>query len=63
MKACERYGWLCHAYCLMSNHYHLLLETGTPSLSKGMKYINGTGRPWTAKSLGIAQESDLSGFG
>ncbi|MBB3062590.1 transposase [Microbulbifer rhizosphaerae] len=41
-KACERYGWLCHAYCLMSNHYHLLLETGTPSLSKGMKYINGT---------------------
>ena len=26
----------------MSNHYHLLIETGTPSLSKGMKYINGT---------------------
>ncbi|MGL6159698.1 transposase [Microbulbifer sp.] len=41
-KACERYDWLCHAYCLMSNHYHLLLETGTPSLSKGMKYLNGT---------------------
>jgi REP element-mobilizing transposase RayT len=22
-----RYGWLCHAYCLMDNHYHLLVET------------------------------------
>jgi len=22
-----RYGWICHAYCLMSNHYHLLIET------------------------------------
>ena len=41
-KACNRYDWYCHAYCLMSNHYHLLIETGTSSLSKGMKYINGT---------------------
>ena len=23
-----RYNWLCHAYCLMDNHYHLLIETG-----------------------------------
>ena len=23
----ERFGWLCHAYCLMDNHYHLLIET------------------------------------
>lgn len=41
-RACERYDWYCHAYCLMSNHYHLLIETGMPSLSKGMKYINGS---------------------
>jgi REP-associated tyrosine transposase len=40
-KTCDRYHWLCHAYCLMSNHYHLLIETQTPTLSKGMKYING----------------------
>jgi len=26
----------------MSNHYHLLIETNSPTLSKGMKYINGT---------------------
>jgi REP element-mobilizing transposase RayT len=22
----ERFNWLCHAYCLMSNHYHLIIE-------------------------------------
>ena len=36
-----RYGWICHAYCLMSNHYHLLLETPSPNLSRGMKLLNG----------------------
>ena len=36
-----RYDWYVHAYCLMSNHYHLLIETGTPTLSKGMKLLNG----------------------
>ncbi|MCP4233866.1 MAG: helix-turn-helix domain-containing protein, partial [Aestuariibacter sp.] len=29
-------------YCLMDNHYHLLIETLAPNLSKGMKYLNGT---------------------
>ena len=33
--------WKCHAYCLMTTHYHLLLETSQPSLSKGMHRING----------------------
>ena len=37
-----RYDWYCHAYCLMDNHYHLLIETNTPTLSKGMKFLNGT---------------------
>lgn len=41
-KVCDRHQWLCHAYCLMSNHYHLLVETGSPTLSKGMKYLNGS---------------------
>jgi len=40
-NASERYHWHCHAYCLMSNHYHFLIETSQPTLSKGMKYING----------------------
>lgn len=41
-RACSRHYWLCHAYCLMSNHYHLLIETNAATLSKGMKYLNGT---------------------
>ena len=36
-----RYGWICHAYCLMPNHYHLLVETPTPNLSRGMQLLNG----------------------
>jgi len=38
----NRYDWYCHAYCLMDNHYHLLIETNMPTLSKGMKFLNGT---------------------
>ncbi|MGI9021028.1 MAG: transposase [Solirubrobacterales bacterium] len=36
-----RYGWLCHAYVLMDNHYHLLVETPLPNLSLGMRQLNG----------------------
>ncbi len=37
----ERFNWLCHAYCLMGNHYHLLIETLNGNLSKGMRQLNG----------------------
>ena len=37
----DRFGWICHAYCLMSNHYHLMIETPQPNLSKGMRQLNG----------------------
>ena len=40
-KVVARSGWICHAYCLMSNHYHLLIETPTPNLSRGMQLLNG----------------------
>lgn len=39
-RAIERYGWLCHGYCLMPNHYHLLLETPEPNLARGMRDLN-----------------------
>ena len=39
--SCERYQWLCHAYCLMGNHYHLVVETPLGNLSKGIAYLNG----------------------
>jgi len=37
----NRYGWLCHAYCLMDNHYHLIIETPKANLSLGMRQLNG----------------------
>ena len=37
----RRYNWLCHAYCLMNNHYHLLIETPEGNLSRGMRQLNG----------------------
>ncbi|MDD5263427.1 MAG: transposase [Candidatus Bipolaricaulis sp.] len=37
----ERFGWICHGYCLMTNHYHLLVETPEPNLSRGMRHLNG----------------------
>ena len=36
-----KYNWLCHAYCLMDNHYHILVETPDPNLSLGMRQLNG----------------------
>lgn len=40
-SAVFRYGAVIHAYCLMSNHYHLLLETPSGNLSQIMQHING----------------------
>jgi putative transposase len=37
----KRYNWICHAYCLMDNHYHLLIETPDANLSIGMRQLNG----------------------
>ncbi len=38
----ERYGAVIHAYCLMDNHYHLLLQTPRANLPEIMQYINGS---------------------
>jgi putative transposase len=38
---CERYNWVVHAYCLMSNHYHLLVQTPDANLSQGMRQLKG----------------------
>ena len=37
----KKYNWICHAYCLMNNHYHLIIETPDGNLSKGMRQLNG----------------------
>ena len=38
-KVVQRFHWLCHAYCLMDNHYHLLVETPEPNLVKGVRAL------------------------
>lgn len=40
-QANKRYNMLCHAYCLMDNHYHLMMETPEGNLSKGIRQLNG----------------------
>jgi REP element-mobilizing transposase RayT len=40
-EACARNCWACYAYCLMNNHYHLLIETPLPNLATGMRHLNG----------------------
>jgi REP element-mobilizing transposase RayT len=37
----QRHHWLCHAYCLMDTHYHLLIETPEGNLSQGARQLNG----------------------
>ncbi len=41
-EACEKTGWQVHAYCLMHNHFHLVVETPQPNLVPGMKWLLGS---------------------
>jgi putative transposase len=38
-QACEKTGWQVHAFCLMRNHFHLVVETPEPNLCAGMKWL------------------------
>lgn len=40
-QVCARFNWICHAYCLMTNHYHLVVETPEGNLAQGMRQLNG----------------------
>src|SRR5277367_1654429 len=40
-EACEKTGWLVHAWCLMPNHFHLVIETPQANLVAGMKWLLG----------------------
>ena len=37
-EACEKTGWQVHAFCLMSNHFHLVVETPQPNLVAGRRF-------------------------
>lgn len=40
-QVCRRFNWVCHAWCQMTNHYHLLVETPEANLAQGMRQLNG----------------------
>jgi REP element-mobilizing transposase RayT len=40
-EACQKTGWQVHSFCLMSNHFHLLIETPNANLVEGMKWFSG----------------------
>lgn len=43
---CSRFNFVVHAYCQMTNHYHLLVETVDGNLSQGMRQLNGLYTQW-----------------
>jgi putative transposase len=49
----RQFGWRCHTYCLMPNHYHLIIETPQPNLSLGMQLLNGTYGQWFNRKHGL----------
>jgi REP element-mobilizing transposase RayT len=40
-RSIRRFDWICLAYCLMGNHYHLVIRTPEPTLARGMELLNG----------------------
>ena len=52
-EACTKTGWRVHAYALMGNHYHRLLETPQRNLVAGMKWLQATHTPL----LGLSREA------
>lgn len=47
-----RYRWICHAYCLMRNHFHLVVETPQANISAGMQFLKGEYASWFNFTVG-----------
>ena len=56
-KVCDRFNWRVHAYCLMDNHYHLVIETIEGNLSKGMRQLNGV---YTITGSGLSTQYTIT---
>jgi REP element-mobilizing transposase RayT len=52
-EVCRRFNWRCHAYCAMTNHDHLVVETPDANLSKGMRPLNGVYTQATNRRHGL----------
>lgn len=51
-QVCARFNWVIHAYCLMGNHYHIVVETVEGHLSAGMRQLNGVYTQWHNRTYG-----------
>lgn len=49
-QVCSRFNWVCHAYCQMTNHYHLVVETPEGNLAQGMRQLNGVYTQWVNRT-------------
>jgi len=52
-QVCERFNWVCHGWCQMTNHYHLIIETVEANLSQGMRQLNGVYTQYVNRSYGM----------
>jgi len=66
-RTCKRNGWEVHAYCLMSNHFHLLLETPQPKghhvkvkIAQQLRSQTLMSRQWIADRLRMGSASYVS---
>ena len=50
----EKYSFVCYAYCLMDNHYHLFIKTPFANISEGMHYLNTSYANWFAAKYKLA---------
>ncbi len=51
-EICNRLQWTTYAWCLMGNHFHLVVETPEPNLSEGMRVLNGTYTQYINRTYG-----------
>ncbi|MBM3853127.1 MAG: hypothetical protein FJ399_08215 [Verrucomicrobia bacterium] len=58
-EACEKSGWLLHAFVVMNNHYHLALETPEGNLVAGMQWLQATfANRFNRRRRGAGRSSD-----
>src|SRR5450759_2140293 len=57
-EVCGKTDWQVHAYCLMRNHFHLVLETPQPNLVFGMKWLLGVYTKRFTSPKGIPKNSE-----
>ena len=61
--AVDQHEWTCHAFCLMTTHYHLVLDTTRPTLSDGMQALTATMRRDSTASTADGGTSSATGSG